>query len=121
MGLHSIVKITLRSSDFARTERFYNELFGWKFQQYSETYLGFEPPSGIAGGFQKRDTFIQGDSYLIYVLVDEFETYLERIPPLGGRCAGEIEAVSETVQYVRIYDPDENRLALLRDISLSRA
>ncbi|HEV2827743.1 MAG TPA: VOC family protein [Pyrinomonadaceae bacterium] len=114
MGLHSIGKITLRSRDFARTERFYHELFAWKFHQYSATYLGFEPPSGIGGGFQKRETFSQGDSYLIYILVDEFESYLERIPQLGGQCE-EIEVVSETVQYVRVYDPDGNRLALLRD------
>jgi predicted enzyme related to lactoylglutathione lyase len=115
MGLHSIGKITLRSRDFVRTERFYHELFGWKFKQYSPTYLGFEPASGIGGGFQKRDAFSQGDSYLIYILVDEFESYLERIPQLGGKCGEEIEVVSETVQYVRVYDPDGNRLALLRD------
>jgi predicted enzyme related to lactoylglutathione lyase len=117
MDFHSIGKITLRSRDFARTERFYHDLFGWKFQQYSATYMGFEPPSGIGGGFQKRDSFSQGDSYLIYILVDEFETYLERIPQLGGRCGEEIEVVSEDVQYVRVYDPDGNRLALLRDKS----
>ncbi len=117
MSVHSIGKITLRSRDFARTERFYHELFGWKFHQYSSTYLGFEPPSGIGGGFQKREVFSQGDSYLIYILVDEIEPYLERIPQLGGKCADEIEVVSETVQYVRLYDPDGNRLALLRDIS----
>ena len=115
MSLHSICKITLRSRDFARTERFYQELFGWKFQQYSASYLGFEPLRGIGGGFQKRESFSQGDSYLIYIRVDEFESYLERIPQLGGQCGAEIEVVSQAVQYVRVYDPDGNRLALLRD------
>ena len=67
MDVNSISKITLRSTDFARTERFYSELFGWKFHQYSPTYLGFQPPSGIDGGFHHRDSFIQGDSYLIYI------------------------------------------------------
>jgi uncharacterized protein len=112
MNIHSISKITLRSRDFARTERFYHELFGWKFHQYSPTYLGFEPPSGIGGGFQRRDSFSQGDSYLIYILVDEFESYLRRIPELGGQCAEEVEIVSEHSQYIRVYDPDGNRLAL---------
>lgn len=116
MTLHSISKITLRSRDFARTERFYRELFGWKFHHYSETYLGFEPPSGIDGGFQRRDDFEQGDSYLIYITVDEFDSYLDRIPELGGRCGDEIEIVSEQVQYLRVYDPDGNRLALWREL-----
>ena len=115
MRLHSIAKITLRSSDFARTERFYRELFGWKFHQYSPTYMGFEPPSGIDGGFQRRDDFTQGDSYLIYILVEEFESYLLRIPDLGGSSTGEVEVVSETSEYVRVYDPDGNRLALWRN------
>ena len=116
--IHSISKITLRSSNFTRTERFYSELFGWKFHQYSATYLGFEPPSGIGGGFQRRDDFSQGDSYLIYIQVDEFESYLRRIPELGGQTTGEIEVVSDSVSYVRIHDPDGNRLALLRDTQL---
>ena len=118
MDIHSIAKITLRSRDFARTERFYHKLFGWKFHQYSATYLGFEPPSGIGGGFQRRDSFIQGDSYLIYIPVDEFESYLQRIPELGGQCAAEIEIVSENEQYIRVYDPDGNRLALWRKVSV---
>lgn len=117
MDIHSISKITLRSRDFARTERFYHELFRWKFHQYSATYLGFEPPSGIGGGFQQRNSFIQGDSYLLYIPVDEFESYLQRIPELGGQCAEEIEIVSENEQYIRVYDPDGNRLALWRNIS----
>ena len=116
MDLHSISKITLRSRDFARTERFYHELFGWKFHQYSATYMGFEPPSGISGGFQRRDSFIQGDSYLLYIEVDEFESYLHQIPELGGYSTGEVEVVSESSAYVRIYDPDGNRLALWRNI-----
>jgi hypothetical protein len=116
MDLHSISKITLRSRDFARTQRFYSELFGWKFHQYSPTYLGFEPPSGIDGGFQRRDEFSQGDSYLFYIAVEEFESYLRRIPELGGHTTGEIEIVSDSSSYVRVYDPDGNRLALWRSI-----
>jgi predicted enzyme related to lactoylglutathione lyase len=117
MSLHSISKITLRSTDFARTQRFYHELFGWNFHQYSPTYMGFEPPSGIDGGFQRRDSFTQGDSYLLYIKVDEFESYLRRIPELGGHSTGEVEVVSESSAYVRVYDPDGNRLALWRNIA----
>src|SRR5215211_7383694 len=78
VSLHAIVKITLRSTDFERTRRFYCELFGWEFRQHSPTYLEFEPPSGIDGGFQRVDSFNRGDSYLLYILVDEFESYLRR-------------------------------------------
>jgi predicted enzyme related to lactoylglutathione lyase len=114
MGTNCIVKVTLRSTDFERTRLFYNELFGWKFHQYSPTYLGFETPSGIDGGFQRVDSFSQGDSYLLYIRVDQFEPYLRRIPELQGSSKGDVEVVSEFVAYVRFYDPDGNRWALLR-------
>jgi uncharacterized protein len=117
MGLHAIVKITLRSTDFERTRRFYSELFGWGFRQHSPTYLGFEPPSGIDGGFQKVDSFAPGDSYLLYILVDEFGPYLRRIPELEGCSSGEVEVVPGQAEYVRCYDPDGNRLALWRIIT----
>jgi predicted enzyme related to lactoylglutathione lyase len=68
-----------------------------------------------------RDSFSQGDSYLLYIPVDEFESYLSRIPELGGQCAEEIEIVSEQCQYIRIYDPDGNRLALWKDTPVSGA
>lgn len=114
MDTHTIIKISLRSTDFERTQRFYNELFGWKFRQYSPTYLGFEPPSGIDGGFQRVDSFSPGDSFLLYILVDEFESYLRRIPELEGSSKGEVEVVPGYAEYVRFYDPDGNRLALWR-------
>lgn len=114
MDAHSVCKITLRSTDFERTRRFYSELFGWTFHQYSPTYLGFEPPAGIDGGFQRVDSFNPGDSVLIYVLVDDFEPYLSRMPELDGTSAAEVEAVPGYGEYVRFYDPDGNRFALWR-------
>jgi predicted enzyme related to lactoylglutathione lyase len=98
MDTHAIIKITLPSTNFERTRRFYNELFGWKFHQHSPTYLAFEPPSGIDGGFQKVPSFSPGDSVLIYILVDDFESYLRRIPELEGSSKGEVEVVQGSVE-----------------------
>jgi predicted enzyme related to lactoylglutathione lyase len=114
MGIHGIITITLRSTDFVRTRRFYGELFGWEFYQHSPTYLGFEPPSGIAGGFQRVESFDPGDSVLLYILVNEFESYLRRIARLGGNSKGEVEVVLGSGEYVRFFDPGGNRLALWR-------
>ena len=117
IGLHAISKITLRSTDFERTQQFYIALFGWTFHQYSETYLGFEPPFGISGGFQKVNTFNPGDSVLLYISVDEFEPYLRRLPDLDGNSLGKIEVVPGQGEYVRFFDPDGNRLALWRTVT----
>lgn len=121
MDRHAIVKITLRSTDFERTRRFYHELFDWKFHQYSPTYLGFEPPSGLDGGFQRVEDFNPGDSTLLYILVPEFESYLRRIPELEGSSKGEVEVVPGYGEYVRFYDPDRNRLALWRTVVQTRS
>ncbi|MBA2527622.1 MAG: VOC family protein [Pyrinomonadaceae bacterium] len=113
---HAITKVTLRSTDFERTSRFYSQLFGWKFHLHSPTYLGFEPPAGIDGGFQRVDSFSPGDSVLIYILVDDFEPYLRRIPELDGTSAAEVEVVPGYGEYVRFNDPDGNRFALWRTV-----
>ncbi|MEO7658022.1 MAG: VOC family protein [Pyrinomonadaceae bacterium] len=114
MARHEIVKITLRSADFDRTRRFYTSLFEWRFTEHTATYMSFDPPSGIGGGFQRIDTFSQGDSYLLYISVDEFEPYINWIAELEGTIGGEIETVTGVAEYLRIYDPDGNRLALYR-------
>jgi len=120
MDRHTIAKITLRSTNFDRTQRFYTELLGWKSQQYSPTCPGFEPPSGIDGGFQKVDSFTPGDSVLHYILVDEFESYLRRIPELEGSSKQEVEVVPGFGEYVRFYDPDGTRLALWQTTEASK-
>ncbi len=50
----------------------------------------------------------------VYILVNEFESYLRRIAELGGSSKGEVEVVAGTGENVRFYDPDGNRLALWR-------
>ncbi|NIR48488.1 hypothetical protein GWN42_03935 [candidate division KSB1 bacterium] len=88
MAKHGIATITLRSSNLERTERFYHELFGWDMYRMTKDYLGFDPPSGMGGGFLKGNGITAGDSFTSYVEVSEFEPYLEKARSLGGQCRG---------------------------------
>lgn len=68
----------------------------------------------LMADFRGSTLSASGDSFLLYILVDEFESYLRRIPELEGSSKGEVEVVPGNAEYVRFYDPDGNRLALWR-------
>ena len=51
MDVNSISKVTLRSRDFARTERFYRELFGWKWLKQFSSKLNLDSERALAWAF----------------------------------------------------------------------
>ncbi|NIW38380.1 MAG: hypothetical protein GWN32_18530 [Gemmatimonadetes bacterium] len=109
--------MTLRSTDFDRTERFYRELFGWEIYRVSQSYLGFDPPAGIGGGFLKDTEVSAGNSFTLYVQVAEFEPYLTRACGLGGGSEGGIVEVPGYASYRIVTDPDGNRIGLWKWMS----
>ena len=112
MAQHGVVMITLRSTDLERTERFYHEIFGWDMYRMREDYLGFDPPSGIAGGFTMADDITPGNSSTLYVEVLDFEPYLDKVVELGGGLTDAKEQVNGYGTYMVVMDPDGNRIGL---------
>jgi hypothetical protein len=52
---HKINYIEFSSSDIATTKTFYNQVFGWAFQDWGPDYVSFSSETGgIDGGFRKR-------------------------------------------------------------------
>jgi len=79
----SIVHIEIHSSDPARTKEFYNEVFGWKFQDMPEMdYATFEAPSAPHGGLQKHGE--KGPTVINYILANDIARTLVRIANAGG-------------------------------------
>lgn len=109
---HGVVTITLSSTDLDRTETFYRELFGWDLYRQTPTYLGFDPPDGMGGGFLKQSQVTPGDSCILYVKVASFEPYLKRVEKLGGASVGGVVEVPGYASYRVVTDPDGNRIGL---------
>ena len=53
-GKHPVCWIDFLYKDSATSQKFYSELFGWKFAPFAENYFMFQPPKGVGGGFSSR-------------------------------------------------------------------
>jgi len=81
----SFVHIELASADPARTRRFFEDVFAWKFEELPEmNYMTFEPATAPGGGLM---TPMEGQppGVLNYLLSMDIDADLRRIEAAGGR------------------------------------
>ena len=74
--------IEFNSSDIEATKRFYNQVFGWSFQDYGPDYTSFSD-GRLAGGFRKAQV-AQPLSPLVVIFVDDLKTTEQRVREAGG-------------------------------------
>ena len=111
----SIVHIEIHSSDPARTKEFYNEVFGWKFQDIPEMdYTTFEAPSAPHGGLQKHGE--KGPTVLNYILVNDIVRTLERIENAGGMVMVPKSEIPNIGWYAVFQEPGGTVQALYQDM-----
>lgn len=103
----------LHSSDFAATQSFYQQVFGWKFSQdMGPEYLMFEDTTGnVGGGFQK-DIAVSAGSPMLYVTVDSIEKSLPQIEELGGKQVTGRSEIPTVGWWASFKDPQGNLLGL---------
>lgn len=80
----SIVHVEFHSADPTRTKQFYQQVFGWKFQEIPEmNYALFQAPSPPHGGLQKHGEG-RGPTVMNYVLSKSINATLPKIQAAGG-------------------------------------
>jgi predicted enzyme related to lactoylglutathione lyase len=102
--------------DLQRAAAFFNRLFGWEFQRFSEHYLLHTPPSGVAVGLMEKSTFTPGDGCLVFVQVDRIEPTLEHAVALQGEVAVCKTEIPGYGWYAQLKDPDGNIVGLFETI-----
>ena len=83
---HTINYIELPSTDLAATQAFYGTAFGWKFQAWGDTYLGFSGAE-IAGGIELNSALRKpsADGALVILYSDDLEASMDAVTAAGGR------------------------------------
>ncbi len=80
-----IVHFDVPAEDIQRAKKFYENLFGWKFQLMpgEEEYYGITTEEGaLQGGLGQR----RGDQRIVnYVDVDDIDKYLNNVKKHGGK------------------------------------
>ena len=74
--------IEFPATDIAKTNGFYEKVFGWKFTDYGPDYTSFED-GRIAGGFTKEGTVSRGGPLVVLYAADLGATE-KRVRDAGG-------------------------------------
>jgi len=81
---HSIDYVEIYVDDVSAAKKFYSGVFGWRFNDYGETYAGIQAPGGDGevGGITVGDA--RGGSPLVLVISDKLDTSLDAVKSAGG-------------------------------------
>jgi predicted enzyme related to lactoylglutathione lyase len=112
MAEHVIGHIEWASTDLNRSKDFFSNLFGWKFNTWSDEYYLFHTPGKPGGGFMKVDKVEPGNSVVVYVETDSIESTLQRVEELGGMATMPKTEIPEMGWYAQFSDPDGNVIGL---------
>jgi uncharacterized protein len=100
--------IEFPSTDVTATRRFYETVFGWKFEDYGPDYTSFAD-GRIAGGFYKADAVVHGALVVLYAT--DLEATQARVIAAGGRIVKETFSFPGGRRF-HFADPGGNQLAI---------
>ena len=84
--MSKLVHWEIPSNDLAKSKEFYEKLFGWKFQQWSEDYALFDAKGAVSGALMKVESLPEpGTGIRVYVGVEDLPATLARVEELGGK------------------------------------
>ena len=116
MHTHNMIDyIEFGVTDIADAKRFYNEVFGWKFTDYSPTYVGIQSVSGEVGGLTEVAKIRRGGP-LVVMYSKNLEESLEVIKSAGGDIMKDIFSFPGGRRF-HFLDPSGNELAVWSDAS----
>jgi predicted enzyme related to lactoylglutathione lyase len=105
--------VEIPAADAKKAQRFYGEVFGWKFTEIPEmSYTLYETGEGGIGGGFWNPTAGMPKQILNYILVNEIEPVLARIARNGGKQVKEKTEVPGAGWFALASDPDGNVIGL---------
>jgi len=117
MSKRNIVHVEIPAADVKAAGKFYQELFGWKLQDYPEmNYTMWESEGGSSGGFPSVSDENPAGKVLVHVHSDDIESDLKKVEELGGRIIHPKTEIPQTGWYGIFQDPTGNVLALYTSI-----
>lgn len=102
--------IEFPATDVAATRRFYEAVFGWKFEDYGPDYTSFAD-GRIAGGFYKAPGVGQGPGALVVIYGADLAALEAKVSEAGGRIVKPVFAFPGGRRF-HFEDPSGNQLAI---------
>ena len=115
----TIIHFDLSADDLQRAKHFYEEMFGWKFEQFpggpQAYYLIDTSPGstekGLTGGMAKREK--EGQKIINFIQVEAIDESIAKLEKLGGKVI-EPKAYIPTVGFIAgCEDTERNAIGLI--------
>lgn len=102
--------IEFPATDVAATRRFYEAVFGWKFEDYGPDYTSFVD-GRIAGGFYTVPSMGQGPGALVVIYGADLAAIEAKVTEAGGRIVKPVFSFPGGRRF-HFADPSGNELAI---------
>src|SRR2546430_2359929 len=104
--------IEFGATDIARTRQFYQQVFGWKFEDYGPDYTSFQD-GRLSGGFTK-DAPVRPANPLVVIYAARLEDVEAKVKQAGGKGVRNTYPVPRRRRF-HFSDPSGNELAVWTD------
>jgi len=116
MTKRNIVHIEFSSRDLKESTKFYQDLFGWKYEMIPQmNYATWEAGAPPHGGFNPPDMSKPGE-VLVYIDSDDIEADLKKAKSLGGTIVREKTEIPNIGWFGVFKDPTGNQVAVYTDM-----
>jgi len=121
---HTLVHFEIPASDPAKIAKFYEQLFGWKFQKWEGGNMDYwliqhkdaSSPDDTMGGLYKRNT--PQEQFLNYILVKSVDDSVNKATGLGAKVMMAKQEIPNIGWFAVLTDPDGNTFALYQSKSM---
>jgi uncharacterized protein len=110
-----VTHFEVMARDGKRSQDFYGNLFGWKFNTVEGGYAMIDTgvKMGIGGGVGQVTENVAPQS-LFYVQVENVQAYLDKAVSLGGKVTMPLVEIPNMVTYAQFADPDGIVIGLVK-------
>ncbi len=114
MSKRNVVHVEIPAANVQAAGKFYQELFGWKLQDYPEqNYTMWEAGDGDSyGGFPQVSDEAPAGHVLVYIASDDIEADLKKVEKLGGAVAHPKMEIPGMGWFAFFKDPTGNVIGL---------
>ncbi|MBI1757347.1 MAG: VOC family protein [Fimbriimonas ginsengisoli] len=113
MPHNTFCHIEFDSTDLARSQRFFEGLFGWTFRAFGEKMVVFGLGDQHLGGLQKADNVAPGRSPSVWIEVASLDPMVTKAVGSGGSLERGREEVPGVGWSAVVKDPDGNFVGLV--------
>ena len=109
-----VVHFEIGGADAAALQQFYAQAFDWTVNADNPMQYGLveaEEGAGIGGGITEAEQ----PGVLIYIEVDDLQSYLDRVEAAGGTTVQEVTTIPGMVTMALFADPQGNVIGLVHN------